>query len=100
MKPAIKYQVIYKHRNKYRISEMCRLFKVSRSGYYKYLSKKDILDKDLQLANKIEECQEIHHKTYGYRRVHIWLELSNQKPIRGVVCILLNTNSMYTERNI
>ena len=74
MKPAIKYQVIYKHRNKYSISEMCRLFKVSRSGYYKYLSKKDILDKDLQLANKIEECQEIHRKTYGYRRVHIWLE--------------------------
>ena len=30
----------------------------------------------------------------------VWLELSNQKPIRGVVCILLNTNSMYTERNI
>jgi hypothetical protein len=28
----------------------------------------------------------------------VWLELSNQKPIRGVVCILLNTNSMYTER--
>ena len=26
------------------------------------------------------------------------MELSNQKPIRGVVCILLNTNSMYTER--
>ena len=74
MKPAIKYQVIYKHRGKYSISEMCRLFKVSRSGYYKYLSRKDILDKDLQLANKIEECQEIHHKTYGYRRVHIWLE--------------------------
>ena len=74
MKPAIKYQVIYKHRGKYSISEMCRLFKVSRSGYYKYLSRKDILDKDLRLANKIEECQEIHHKTYGYRRVHIWLE--------------------------
>ena len=74
MKPAIKYQIIYKHRGKYSISEMCRLFGVSRSGYYKYLSRKDILDKDLQLANKIEECQEIHHKTYGYRRVHIWLE--------------------------
>ena len=28
----------------------------------------------------------------------VWLELSSQKPIRGVVCILLNTNSMYTER--
>ena len=60
---------------------MCRLFKVSRSGYYKYLSKKDILDKDLQLANKIEECQEIHHKTYGYRRVHIWLERQGKEYI-------------------
>ena len=74
MKPAIKYQVIYKHRNKYSISEMCRLFKVSRSGYYKYLNRKDIPDRDLPLANKIEECQDINHKTYGYRRVHIWLE--------------------------
>ena len=53
---------------------MCRFFKVSRSGYYKYLSRKDIPDKDLPLANKIEECQDINHKTYGYRRVHIWLE--------------------------
>ena len=53
---------------------MCRFFKVSRSGYYKYLSRKDIPDRDLPLANKIEECQDINHKTYGYRRVHIWLE--------------------------
>ena len=74
MKPAIKYQVIYKHRNKYNISEMCRFFNVSRSGYYKYLNRKDIPDRDLPLANKIEECQNINHKTYGYRRVHIWLE--------------------------
>ena len=74
MKPLVKYQVIYKHRDKYKISEMCRFFKVSRSGYYKYLKRKDIPDRDLPLANKIEECQDINHKTYGYRRVHIWLE--------------------------
>ena len=30
----------------------------------------------------------------------VWLELSSQKPIRGVVCILLNTNSMYTETHL
>jgi len=53
---------------------MCRFFNVSRSGYYKYLNRKDIPDKDLLLANKIEECQDINNKTYGYRRVHIWLE--------------------------
>ena len=74
MKPSVKYQVIYKYKDKYKISEMCRFFNVSRSGYYKYLNRKDIPDRDLPLANKIEECQDINHKTYGYRRVHIWLE--------------------------
>ena len=74
MKPSIKYQVIEKHKDHYSISEMCRFFKVSRSGYYKYLNRKDKPAKDLGLANKIEECQIENHKTYGYRRVHIWLE--------------------------
>ena len=74
MKPSVKYQVIYKHRDKYGISEMCRFFNVSRSGYYKYLNRKDRPDKDIELANQIRECQDFHHKTYGYRRVHIWLE--------------------------
>ena len=29
---------------------------------------------DLPLAEKIRECQDECGKTYGYRRVHIWLE--------------------------
>ena len=53
---------------------MCRFFEVSRSGYYVYLKRKNIPDKDLPLAEKIRECQEENHRTYGYRRVHIWLE--------------------------
>lgn len=39
-----------------------------------YTVAKDIPDKDLPLADKIRECQEESHRTYGYRRVHIWLE--------------------------
>ena len=74
MRASVKYQVIYKRKAEYSISEMCRFFEVSRSGYYKYLNRKDIPAKDLELADKIKECQEINHKTYGYRRVHIWLE--------------------------
>ncbi|MCH5299633.1 MAG: IS3 family transposase [Ruminococcus sp.] len=66
--------MIYKHREEYSISEMCRFFNVSRSGYYKYLNRKDIPAKDLELANKIAECQDKNYRTYGYRRVHIWLE--------------------------
>ena len=74
MRTSIKYQVIYRHKDKYGISEMCRFFDVSRSGYYDYVKRMDIPAKDLPLAEKIRECQEKCGKTYGYRRVHIWLE--------------------------
>ena len=53
---------------------MCRFFSVSRSGYYDYLKRMDIPAKDLPLAEKIRECQANCGRTYGYRRVHIWLE--------------------------
>jgi len=66
--------VIYRHKDKYSISEMCRFFEVSRSGYYDYVKRMDIPARDLPLAEKIRECQEHNHSTYGYRRVHIWLE--------------------------
>ena len=66
--------VIYRHKDKYSISEMCRFFKVSRSGYYDYVKRMDIPAWDLPLAEKIKECQDKCGKTYGYRRVHIWLE--------------------------
>ena len=66
--------VIYRHKEQYSISEMCRFFHVSRSGYYGYVSRMDTAAWDLPLAEKIRECQELCGKTYGYRRVHIWLE--------------------------
>ena len=74
MRTSVKYMVIYRHKDKYRISEMCRFFKVSRSGYYDYVKRMDIPAWDLPLAEKIRECQDECGKTYGYRRVHIWLE--------------------------
>ncbi len=74
MRAEIKYRVIYHHKEKYSISEMCRFFGVSRSGYYDFVKRMDVADKDLPLAEKIKECQDKYGKTYGYRRVHIWLE--------------------------
>ena len=74
MRASVKYMVIYRHKDKYSISEMCRFFKVSRSGYYGYVSQMEKPAKDLPLAEKIRECQEKCGRTYGYRRVHIWLE--------------------------
>ena len=74
MRTSVKFMVIYRHKDKYSISEMCRFFDVSRSGYYDYVKRMDIPAKDLPLAEKIKECQIKNGKTYGYRRVHIWLE--------------------------
>ena len=74
MRTSVKYTVIYRHKDKYSISEMCRFFEVSRSGYYDYVKRMDVPARDLPLAEKIRECQEHSHSTYGYRRVHIWLE--------------------------
>ena len=74
MRTSVKYMVIYRHRDKYSICEMCRFFQVSRSGYYAYVKRMDLPARDLPLAEKIRECQEECGRTYGYRRVHIWLE--------------------------
>ena len=74
MKASVKYRVIYRHREKYGIREMCRFFGVSRSGYYGYIKRMEIPAGDLTLAEKIRECQSECRNTYGYRRVHIWLE--------------------------
>ena len=66
--------VIYRHKEKYTISEMCRFFKVSRSGYYDFVKRMERPDRDLPLAEQIKECQQEVKRTYGYRRVQIWLE--------------------------
>ena len=73
MRPTVKYAVIYKYQSKYPVSVMCRFFEVSRSGYYDYVKRIDRPQCDEALARMIRECQERCGKTYGYRRVHLWL---------------------------
>ena len=74
MRTSIKYLVIYRHKEKYSISEMCRFFDVSRSGYYDYTKRMEQPDRDLPLADQIRTCQSEVKQTYGYRRVQIWLD--------------------------
>ena len=50
MKPSIKYQVIFKHKDKYSINSMCKFFVVSRRGYYAFLKWMNIPNRDLPLA--------------------------------------------------
>ena len=73
VRAKVKYMAIYRHREKYSIREMCVFFKVSRSGYYDFVKRMDNPERDASLAKEIAECQQKTRKTYGYRRVHIWL---------------------------
>ena len=74
MKPKFKYQVIYRHQAEYPVSAMCRLFGVSRSGYYDHIKCLGRPQKDAALAEKLRLQQEHCFQTYGYRRMHLWLE--------------------------
>ena len=53
---------------------MCRFFEISRSGYYDFLKRLARPDRDEPLAEMIRSCQERCGKTYGYRRVQLWLQ--------------------------
>ena len=69
---------------------MCRFFGVSRSGYYDYVNRMGVPHRHEPLAGMIRECQGRCGRTYGYRRVHLWLmrEKSiylNPKTVLGVM---------------
>ena len=69
----LRYKVIHRFRDRFTVEELCKLLEVSRSGYYKWLNRKDEPDKDKVIADLIVECHKKAHRTYGYRRVKIWL---------------------------
>ena len=74
MRPKVKYQVIYRHQDAYPVSVMCTFFGVSRSGYYDYVKRINRPEKDAPLAALLRKQQEHCFQTYGYRRMHLWLE--------------------------
>ena len=80
VKPKFKYQVIYRHQAEYPVSAMCRLFGVSRSGYYDHVKCLGRPQKDAALAEKLRLQQEHCFQTYGYRRMHLLAGKSGDPP--------------------
>ena len=77
MRSKIKYAVIYRHRNEYSVSAMCKFFEVSRSGYYDCVKRMGQPAHDAELAEQIRDCQSKTDNTYGYIRVWKWLRDRN-----------------------
>ena len=89
MRAKVKYHVIYMNRDRYPVSVMCQFFEVSRSGYYDFLRRIGYKEKDADLAEMIRVQQERSFKTYGYRRMWMWLKKrgihSNPKTILRIM---------------
>ncbi len=86
----MKYAAIYSHRDHYPISKMCEYFEVSRSGFYSYVQRINMTEKDEYLASMIQTCHTQTNSTYGYRRVKQWIvretgEAINHKAILRVM---------------
>jgi putative transposase len=53
---------------------MCTLFGVSRAAYYEWVKRLDQPDPDRERMEQIQEAYEKSHRTYGYRRIALWLQ--------------------------
>ena len=56
---------------------MCKFFSVSRSGYYSFVKRMKRPEKDAALAEVIAQQRERSFRTYGYRRMWMWLKSQN-----------------------
>lgn len=66
---TLKFQVVDELRDRHSVKDLCEYLGVSRSGYYRYLSRKNKPDKDEELEEKIRYIYQLRNKTYGYRRI-------------------------------
>ncbi|AFS78498.1 putative transposase [Gottschalkia acidurici 9a] len=77
---------------------MCKFFNVSRSGYYDFVKRMDKPSKNEHLIELIRQCQEKTRRTYGYRRVKIWLERNYNIIINAkTVLKVMNHNNLLSQ---
>ena len=53
---------------------MCAFFGVSRAAYYAWVKHLDQPDPDRARMEQVQEAYERSHRTYGYRRIVLWLQ--------------------------
>lgn len=99
MKVSVKYLVIYRYKDNYPITIMCEFFEVSRSGYYDFVKRAETgkPERDQILAQYMSECQMKTNKTYGYRRMGLWLERQGIKVNHKAVLRIMNKYGLLSE---
>jgi putative transposase len=62
------------------VKAMCEFFGVSRAAYYAWVKRLEQPDPDQERMEQVQEAYEKSHRTYGYRRIVLWL--LKQKGVR------------------
>jgi putative transposase len=68
----MKFAFIGRHVGHFKVSSMCRVLKVSRSGYYAWRKRLPSAreQENARLLALLRRLFALHHKRYGYRRIH------------------------------
>ena len=70
----MQYRLIYHQGEKYEVRAMCRFLGVSRAAYYARVKRLEQADADGERMKQVQEACERSHRTYGYRRIVLWLD--------------------------
>jgi putative transposase len=52
---------------------MCEFFKITRAAYYAWIKRSAEEDQDMERMNLVQRAYEASHRTYGYRRIQMWI---------------------------
>ena len=97
MRARAKYAVIHRHGEKYPVCRMCKFFGVSRSGYYAYTHNLNRPNPNQSIIDQIARQQKRCKNTYGYRRMHLWLDKNGCHRNPKTVLRLMKTNGLLSE---
>jgi len=99
--PEIAYSFIHKHRFEFRVEKMCRVFEVSRSGYYAWLKRPESSRKsqNRKLLKEIRKVYRISRGTYGSPRITIALQKEGISCGRNRVARLMRENGIAAKTN-
>jgi transposase InsO family protein len=61
------------HQKEYAVKAMCELFGISRAAYYQWVQRATQPDPDRDHLVLVQEAYEQSRKTYGYRRITVWI---------------------------
>ena len=85
------------HQAVFSVSRMGRIFEVSRSGFYEWLSRPESARKqaDRQLGEKIKQVFESRRQTYGTRRIQDDLDKQGQRVSRARIGRLMRQQGLH-----